>query len=152
MARLSNQNSEKADLAQWNEIDENDSKTEHGENKMKNQLIKIVTLGALVAAVAAPTFASAETYREHKVEVRNTWKDLTIGSAVIGLAGLASGNRDVAIAGAVGTVYSAYRLNADNCDHRRTIIVEPVRFHDRDWDRRRERDRDRDCDRDRSHR
>lgn len=144
MARLSDQNSEKADLAQLNEIDGNDSKTENGELKMKNQLIKIVTLGALIAAVAVPSIASADTYREHKVEVRNTWKDLTIGSAVIGLAGLASGDRDVAIAGAIGTVYSAYRLNADNCGPRRTVIVEPVRFHDRDWDRRRERDRDRD--------
>ena len=116
---------------------------------MKNQLIKIMTLGVFAAAIAAPALASADGYRdhEHREEVRSTWKGLTVGSALIGLAGLASGDRDVAIAGAIGTAYSAYRLNADGCDRERHCVEfdrvryerAPVRyrysFHEREHSR-----------------
>lgn len=111
---------------------------------MKNQITKIMTMGVLAAAVAAPAIASADTYRDHRESERSTWKGLTIGSALIGIAGLASGDKDVAIAGAAGAIYSAYRLNADGCRRDRDVIVfdhphyrpEPVRywFHDRDRD------------------
>jgi hypothetical protein len=110
---------------------------------MKNQLIRIMTLGVLAAAVSVPAIASAEGYRDHRDEVRDTWKGLTLGSALVGIAGLASGDRDVAIAGAIGTVYSAYRLSADGCEHRREVFVidrahyAPIptryRFRDHDW-------------------
>jgi len=115
---------------------------------MKNQLIKIATFGVLAATMAAPAIASANDYRDrdHREEVRSTWKGLSIGSALVGIAGLASGDRDVAIAGAIGTVYSAYRLNADGCDRdRHEFVMEHPRYermpdrdrhYDRGWHRR----------------
>lgn len=102
---------------------------------MKHQLVKIVTLGVLASAMAAPAIASAGDYRDHREEVKSTWKGLTVGSALIGIAGLASGDKDVAIAGAVGAVYSAYRLNADSCHvSHPAIIVDRVRYIPRRFD------------------
>ena len=115
---------------------------------MKNQLATILTLGVLGSVLVAPTMASADDFRprERHHDLRNDWKAFSIGSAIVGLAGLASGDQNVAIAGAVGSVYSAYRLSTDE-PHRRDW--DDHRWEQHEWVRVHERERERDRDRER---
>ena len=152
-----------------NDLDSNGSQNETRRLTMRNGTIRNLTLGALVAVTVLPSVAMAGDRNDHRQSQKDTWKGLTIASAVVGLAGLATHNNDLAFAGAAGAAYSAYRANADDCrpgdryysgpvhyinptvDYRRDDWRRDDRNRDRGRDRDRDRNRDRDRDRDRGH-
>ncbi|HLK15166.1 MAG TPA: hypothetical protein VKT78_10200 [Fimbriimonadaceae bacterium] len=82
---------------------------------MKNKLATFGTLGLLLATMVAPMTASADSRdrQDHRQDTKNNWRNLTIGSAVVGLLGLAGHNDTVAALGAAGALYSGYRYDQD---------------------------------------
>jgi len=96
--------------------------------EMKRNFAKLTVLSVLAVAMAIPAIASAEGWDhrdshrhwEHRRDERGTWGAIGLGSALVGIAGAVTDNRDLEIIGAAGTLYSGYRYETD---HRRPIIV-----------------------------
>ena len=88
----------------------------------------------MVGGMATASFAAGN---RHANRQRNEWTGLAVGSAVLGIIGLANHNDGLALAGAVGTGYSLYREG-----NVRSYRDRDDRY---DWDRDRAyRNRDRD--------
>lgn len=82
---------------------------------MSNIGIKLATLGLLGTMVLAPTHANADFFG-HRHRDHDLWQTAAIGSAALGLVGLANHNGPVTALGAVGALYSIIRLQND-CGH-----------------------------------
>lgn len=112
--------------------------------KLKTIALPLATIG-LVGAMATSSFASG--YR-HVERQRNEWNGLAIGSAALGIFGLATHQDGLAIAGALGTGYSLYRAGnvsdrwgRRDYDDYRVSYRRDYRDRDRDrYDFRRDRD------------
>lgn len=114
----------------------------------RSKLVSGLALLSVGALTLAPMTASASW--SHRDNDRSQWRDLAIGSGIVGVLGALSGNRTVATIGAAGALYSAYRYE-ELCDERghwyhvergRRIYdwdYQPVRDRD-DWGRGRDRD------------
>jgi len=114
---------------------------------MKKILTQSLAVLALGAAMTAPSLASAQNW--HRADQKETWKNVAIGSGIVGLIGVLSHNDTLAGIGAAGLVYSAYRYDTDgNCygsvwverEHRYDWVRVPDRDH-RDQDHNRDHDR-----------
>ncbi len=78
---------------------------------MKKMISNAVAILAVASFTAAPLSVSAQT--SHRQQTKNTWRNLAIGSGVIGLLGLLKGDKFLTFAGAAGALYSANRYEQD---------------------------------------
>ena len=78
---------------------------------MKNIAATLGTLGLLATTLVAPMTANASTRdrQDHRQSTRNTGLDVSIGSVVLGLLGLAGHNETVAYVDGGRAQYSGYR-------------------------------------------
>jgi len=71
--------------------------------------LNATTTGAVMLAtfgmVCSPVIASQST--------KNTWRNIGIGSAAVGILGLAHHNTGMAVLGVAGAAYSAHRYEQD---------------------------------------
>ncbi len=131
---------------------------------MKRTLLKLSVFGLAGTMALIPALSTAQGYdgyREHRQQQQNQWQAIGLGSAVLGVIGLANHNDSLAIAGAVGAAYAGARYDQDRrneygyCgpnDRDRKIYLrarfDSYSYRDRDDRDRRYRERDRDRDRD----
>jgi hypothetical protein len=80
---------------------------------LKINITKAVALFAVASFAAAPMTANAQSAYKHRQETKNTWRNLAIGSGVVGLLGLLKGDSTLVFAGAAGALYSANRYEQD---------------------------------------
>lgn len=80
---------------------------------LKSITSKAVALIALTTFAAAPITANAQNTYKHRQETKNTWRNLAIGSGVVGLLGLLKGDNTLFFAGTAGALYSANRYEQD---------------------------------------
>jgi hypothetical protein len=76
-------------------------------------LVAAVFMGG---AVLAPVTANAQDWQDahnHRQQTKNTWRNVAIGSGVLGVLGFATHNNTLGIAGAAGALYSASRYDHD---------------------------------------
>jgi hypothetical protein len=85
---------------------------------MNKTLLRFATLGLLATATALPAMSMAQTYRQHREQKKNEWKNIGIGAAAVGVYGLIKGDKNLAILGAAGAGYSAYRYSQDGKNDR----------------------------------
>ncbi len=77
-------------------------------------LTSLIALGAIAAFSLAPVSASAQSdSSRHRQDTKNTWRNVAIGSGVLGVLGLVEHNNTLAIAGLAGAAYSANRYEQD---------------------------------------
>ena len=117
---------------------------------MKKSLTQSLAVLALCTAMSVASLARAQSW--HRQDQKEQWKDLAIGSGVVGLLGILTHNDTLTGLGAAGAIYSAYRYDSDGqCfgerfERGRAVWVRvPDRDRDRDrhdWDRDRNRERD----------
>lgn len=79
---------------------------------------KAVAFIALASFAVAPVTVNAQSSK-HRQETKNTWRNLAIGSGVVGLLGLLKGDKFLTIAGAAGALYSADRYEKDRKSQRK---------------------------------
>ena len=104
---------------------------------MKKILTHGIAILALGSALMVPSVASAQNW--HRQDQKDTWKNLAIGSGVVGLIGALSHNDTLAVIGAAGLIYSAYRYDTDGRCYGRSWNQRERRY---DWVRVPDRDRD----------
>lgn len=105
---------------------------------MRNPFLKFATLGALAMTLALPSMSMAESrYDRHRDQQQNTWKNVALGSAALGILGAIKGDRNLTILGAAGALYGGYRYEADRESDRHYGRYDYDRYsrHDRDWRR-----------------
>jgi len=95
-------------------------KPNQGEPKMN---IKNIFAGAvaftLVGSMAlAPMNSYAQNADTHRQQTKNTWRNVGIGSAAVGVYGLLSHQSNLALLGAAGAAYSASRYEHDRKSQR----------------------------------
>lgn len=79
---------------------------------MRSKIINnAIAMVAVAAFAAAPLTVSAQS--SHRQQTKNTWRNLAIGSGVLGLFGLLKGDKFLMFAGAAGALYSANRYEQD---------------------------------------
>ena len=74
--------------------------------------LKQVLLSMLAIAVMSVLFVASTPVRADQ-NSKNTWRNIGIGSAVLGVYGATHGNGGLAAAGIAGAGYSAYRYEQD---------------------------------------
>lgn len=71
----------------------------------------------IAASVIATSTAHAQSWRwhaaSHRQETKNTWRNLAIGSGVLGVIGLLNNDGTLALLGSAGAGYSAWRYEQD---------------------------------------
>lgn len=84
---------------------------------MNSTGLKLATVGLIATVALAPVHANADFFGRisHRHDQRDQWQATAIGSAAIGLLGLAGHNNVVTAVGAAGAIYSLYRMESD-CD------------------------------------
>ena len=117
---------------------------------LKSMLRASLAVVAVGSFGFAPSLAQADPYG-HRQNQKDQWKDLAIGSGILGTIGLLSHNDTLTTIGAAGVVYSAYRYEEEEDSHGWFHMERGHRIYDRDYRpaRNRDWDRDRDFDRDR---
>lgn len=75
-------------------------------------LSNAVAMIAVASFTIAPLTASAQSSKRRQ-EQKNTWRNLAIGSGVVGILGLLKGDKFLMFAGAAGALYSANRYEQD---------------------------------------
>lgn len=88
---------------------------------MNNPILKIATMSVLAVTIALPATSMAQSRREldHRQKMKNQWRNVGIGSAALGVFGLVKGDRNLALLGAAGAGYGAYRYEQDRRSQRR---------------------------------
>lgn len=71
---------------------------------------------ALIGATLAPATAHADRRNDSHRRSRSgtQWNEIAIGSAVLGAVGVVTHNKDLAVLGVAGALYSAYRSENDH--------------------------------------
>src|SRR4051794_29308420 len=80
---------------------------------LKSIASRTVAFLALTTFAVAPMTAVAQNTVKHRQETKNTWRNLAIGSGVVGLLGLLKGDNTLFFAGTAGALYSANRYEQD---------------------------------------
>jgi hypothetical protein len=82
---------------------------------MKLNSIIATGLAALTmgGAVLAPVTADAQTWRQHRAQKQNEWRNIALGSGAVGLLGLLTHDNTLTFGGAAGALYSYYRYDQD---------------------------------------
>ena len=93
---------------------------------MKLQRIGITLLtiallgGSLVAPLTVNAHSGPKGASQHRQETKNNWRNIAIGSGVVGLVGLLKHNNTLTFAGAAGTLYSLSRYEHDRKSQSKT--------------------------------
>jgi len=66
----------------------------------------------------APATSFAQSAYKHRQDTKNTWRNVAIGSGAVGLYGLLSHQNNLALLGAAGAGYGAYRYEHDRKSQR----------------------------------
>lgn len=82
---------------------------------MIKNLSHLTAICVIAAASLAPMSASAQSHRQ---KTKNDWRNISIGSAAVGLYGLLKGDSFLTLAGAAGAAYSASRYEHDRKSQR----------------------------------
>jgi hypothetical protein len=85
-----------------------------------------ITIAAFIAALLvgglalAPvnSYAQNSSAYKHRQSTKNTWRNVGIGSAAVGVYGLVTHQNNLALLGAAGAGYSAYRYEHDRKSQR----------------------------------
>jgi len=81
---------------------------------MQNNTFTKIVAGLTVASVGfAPMMANAQGGVKHRQKTKNDWRNLGIAGGALGVIGLLSGNKTLAVAGIAGGAYSAWRYEQD---------------------------------------
>lgn len=86
------------------------------------ELQKALTALALGVMIAVPTMLPADAQakpQSHRQKEKNNWRNLGIAGGAVGVAGLLTHNKTLAIAGLAGGGYSAYRYEKARKDQSR---------------------------------
>ena len=83
--------------------------------KLFTPLLAFTLVGAVTLT---PISASAQSSYSHRQQTKNTWRNIGYGSAALGLYGLLTHQSTLAVAGAAGAGYSAYRYEQDRKSQR----------------------------------
>ncbi len=111
---------------------------------MKGTFAKLLSAALFVGVMILPASSTAQFHRRsHRNHDQNTWQNLAIGSAAVGVYGAVTGQKDLAVLGGLGALYSGYRYeqDVDNSGHRRYRGYDDRDDRD-DWGRNRRFDRD----------
>ncbi len=84
--------------------------------KLHKGLATLITMGTVASLSLVPLSAFAQhdsRDHQHRQNMRNQWRDATIGAGALGVLGLVEHNNTLAIAGIAGAAYSANRYNQD---------------------------------------
>lgn len=66
-----------------------------------------------VAPIAANAQSNLDSASHHRQKTKNDWRNIGVGSAALGVLGLATHNNALLIGGAAGAAYSASRYEHD---------------------------------------
>jgi len=72
-----------------------------------------VTIGSLAIVPVLAMAQDGGDHSRHRQDTKNNWRNLAIGSGVLGVIGLVEHNNTLAVAGLVGAAYSANRYEQD---------------------------------------
>jgi len=89
--------------------------------KLHMPIATVFAVAALAGTFLAPATANAQSRRqeaEHRKNVQNEWRNLTIGSAAAAIVGVVTHNKTLTAVGAAGALYSGYRLSQDGKNDR----------------------------------
>ena len=96
----------------------------------RNLLVTMIALTTVSSLALMPVSAVAQSKKDlkHRQEQKNTWRNLAIGSGVVGLYGLIKHDNTLAILGLGGALYSADRYEKDrksqkNMERERAKII-----------------------------
>jgi len=81
--------------------------------KIKSILLSGLAALSLGAFTLAPTSAQAQSWRHHREQKQNEWRDIAIGAGAVGLLGALSHDNTLTFVGAAGALYSINRYNQD---------------------------------------
>ncbi|HVT13852.1 MAG TPA: hypothetical protein VHE55_16435 [Fimbriimonadaceae bacterium] len=87
---------------------------------------KGVALLAIAGFAVAPMSVQAQSHRQ---KTKNEWRNLAIGSGVLGLLGLVNGDKTLTFLGAAGALYSANRYEQDRKSQSREARARYELFH-----------------------
>ena len=85
--------------------------------KLFTPLLAFTLVGAVAVAPMTASAQNTPAYR-HRQQTKNTWRNIGYGSAALGVYGLLTHNSTLAVAGAAGAGYSAYRYEHDRKSQR----------------------------------
>ncbi|WP_144241109.1 hypothetical protein [Fimbriimonas ginsengisoli] len=82
---------------------------------LNTSITKMVALGTIAAVGFAPLAANAQTQSQlkNRQKQKNTWRNLGLAGAAVGVYGLLKGDKVLTIAGLGGGAYSAWRYEQD---------------------------------------
>lgn len=81
---------------------------------LNNTLVKLVAATSVASVGFAPMAAQAQSSKaKHRQQTKNEWRNLGIAGGALGILGLLSGNKTLAVAGIAGGAYSAWRYEQD---------------------------------------
>lgn len=72
---------------------------------------------------------------DHRQETKNNWRNIGIGSAVVGLLGIAKGDSTLTFAGAAGALYSANRYEQDRKSQNQSSRARAEMFRRKSYNR-----------------
>lgn len=79
---------------------------------MNKNILKIVTLGLVTAALIAPATAEAQIARRQKT--KGEWQKAAYAGAALALLGQLGKDKTISYVGAAGALYSLYRYDQDS--------------------------------------
>jgi hypothetical protein len=80
-------------------------------NATLSKWMVILAVAAMMVAPVSSFGQSRESTRRQ--QTKNTWRNVAIGAAAVGVYGLLKGDKNLAIAGGAGAAYGAYRYEQD---------------------------------------
>lgn len=99
-------------------------------------LAKVAAAGAVLSVGLTPAIASAQSRADlqHRQQQKNTWRNLGIAGAAVGVLGLLKGNSTLTALGLGGGAYSAWRYEQDrksqsNMERRRAQLFSRSSFN-----------------------
>ncbi|CAN5409746.1 hypothetical protein BH11ARM2_BH11ARM2_35430 [soil metagenome] len=83
--------------------------------KLNSWLVRVLAIGTVAVTAAAP-MAQAQSLGsllKHRQDKKNEWRNIGIGSGVLGVLGLLRHDNTLFFAGTAGALYSSYRYEQD---------------------------------------
>ncbi len=100
---------------------------------MKSRTIGVSLLAAAVIGSSAllPAAVGAQSWRQHRQNMQNQWRDIAIGSGALGVLGLLKHDNTLTFAGGAGALYSLYRYEQDKNSSNAQARARAAYFHRR---------------------
>ena len=81
--------------------------------KISTMIMSGVAMLAMGGLTMAPVTANAQSWRQHRHDQQNEWRNIAIGAGALGVLGLLSHDNTLTFAGAAGSLYAVSRYNDD---------------------------------------